>query len=236
MIMMLSSREFENYGRITISLANEASEKFNQFLKNLNVKDHNYWPYKEVIFDVAEGLIRQYGGAASLNAAEFFERQTGIDNALASEWINLDSLDQSIRYAIATVRHDSLSDTPLPEVNKNISRQTKNHAHQTMIDNARKNKVKFARVPTGTKTCAFCMMLASRGFVYVSKQTAGEMMQFHNDCDCQIIAGVEDVEGYDPESLQDQYLESRKRVEEADKDANTTKDILAQMRKDYNVK
>lgn len=72
--------------------------------------------------------------------------------------------------------------------------------------------------------------------MYASKQTAGEMMQFHNDCDCQIIAGVEDVEGYDPESLQDQYLESRKRVEEADKDANTTKDILAQMRKDYNVK
>lgn len=234
--MMLSSREFENYGRITINLAKEASEKFNLFLKNLKVKDHNYWPYKEVIFDVAEGLIRQYGGAASLNAAEFFEHQTGINNALASEWIDLDSLDQSIRYAIATVRHDALSDTPLPEVNKNISRQTKNHAHQTMIDNARKNKVKFARVPTGLKTCAFCMMLASRGFVYASKQTAGEMMQFHNDCDCQIIAGVEDVEGYDPESLQDQYLESRKRVEEADKDANTTKDILAQMRKDYNVK
>lgn len=237
--IILSSRELESYGQTTIKLAGEASEKFSRFLKTLNIKDGNYWPYKDMIFDVAEGLIRQYGGAASLNAAEFFEKQTGISNALASEWIDLDSLDRTIRYAIAANRYDALGADPLPEVNKNISRQTKNHAHQTMVDNARKNKVKFARVPAGAKTCAFCMMLASRGFVYVSKQTAGEMMQFHNDCDCQIIAGVEDVEGYDPESLQDQYLESRKRVEEADKadkDANTTKDILAQMRKDYSVK
>lgn len=228
---MLSSEELEGYARTTIGLANEAAGKFNVFLKSLDVADGNYWPYKDTIFDVAEGLIRQYGGAASLNAADFFERQTGVGNALASEWIDLESLDQSIRYAIATARHDALDDNPLPEVGRNIARQTKNHAHQTMMDNARINRVKFARVPRGAKTCAFCMMLASRGYVYATKKTAGEMMQFHNDCDCQIIAGVDDIEGYDPESLQDQYLESRENSK-----GKSTKDILTQMRKDYNVK
>ncbi|WP_167617875.1 phage portal protein [Eubacterium limosum] len=93
--IILSSRELESYGQTTIKLAGEASEKFSRFLKTLNIKDGNYWPYKDMIFDVAEGLIRQYGGAASLNAAEFFEKQTGISNALASEWIDLDSLDRT---------------------------------------------------------------------------------------------------------------------------------------------
>lgn len=228
---MLSSREFEAYGRITIDLANEASEKFNHFLRSLKIENGNYWPYKDVILEIAESLIREYGGAASLNAADFFERQTGIGNALASEWLDVESLDTSLRYAIATVRHDAIGESPLSAVNQNIQRQTKNHAHQTMIDNARKYGVRFARVPRGLKTCAFCMMLASRGFVYATKETAGSMMQFHNDCDCQIIAGVEDIEGYDPESLQDQYLESRENSK-----GKSTKDILAQMRKDYSVK
>jgi hypothetical protein len=226
---MLSRDDFLNYGRVTMQLANEASAEFSRFIKSLNATD--YWPLRDEIFNFADTLIRQYGGAAALNAAEFFELQTGVGNALASESINIDSLDTSLRYAIAQARYDALEENPLNAVNKNIWRQTRNYAHQTMIDNARKNKMMFARVPTGAHTCAFCMMLASRGFVYYSKQSAGEMMQFHNDCDCHIVAGVDGVEGYDPDALYSDYRDSRENA-----DSGNYKDVLAQMRKDYGVK
>ncbi|MEG1433897.1 VG15 protein [Eubacterium sp.] len=226
---MLSREDFEKYGQTTVKLANQASAEFDRFIKSLNVSD--YWAVRETIFDFAEGLIREYGGAAALNAADFFEAQTGIANALVSESIDLKSLDTSLRYAISQARYDELEKSPLSAVNQNITRQTKNQAHKTMVDNARRNHAMFARVPTGAHTCAFCMMLASRGFVYYSKQSAGEMMQFHNDCDCHIVAGVDGVEGYDPDVLCSDYRDSRENA-----DSGNYKDILAQMRKDYGVK
>lgn len=33
---------------------------------------------------------------------------------------------------------------------------------------------KWARVPSGTETCQFCLMLASRGFAYTSEKSASE--------------------------------------------------------------
>ena len=49
----------------------------------------------------------------------------------------------------------------------------------------------FARVPTGTETCTFCLMLASRGAVYHTRKTAGERGRFHRGCDCKVVPSVE---------------------------------------------
>lgn len=66
--------------------------------------------------------------------------------------------------------------------------------------------VRFARVPSGP-SCGFCIMLASRGFVYATRESAGEFTRFHDDCDCRIVAGMQgmEVEGYDPDGLYDRY-------------------------------
>lgn len=49
----------------------------------------------------------------------------------------------------------------------------------------------YARVPSGTETCGFCLMLASRGAVYKTKQSAmfkeGTNDPYHNNCDCAIV-------------------------------------------------
>lgn len=67
---------------------------------------------------------------------------------------------------------------------------------------------KVARVPTGATTCRFCLLLASRGAVYSSKQKAGETTKFHPHDDCQIVVvgkGQDLPEGYDPDELYEQY-------------------------------
>lgn len=72
--------------------------------------------------------------------------------------------------------------------------------------------VLFARVPSGATTCPFCLMLASRGFVYLSKESAGEFDRFHRHCDCRIVPGYPGMEldGYDPDEYYDMWKHPEK--------------------------
>lgn len=55
-------------------------------------------------------------------------------------------------------------------------------------------EVRYARVPSGSETCAFRIMLASRGFEYRSEETAGKGGHYHPHCDCRIVPGFEGAE------------------------------------------
>lgn len=82
-------------------------------------------------------------------------------------------------------------------------------AQDSMIENCGKANVRYARVPSGLETCSFCFMLASRGFVYVSEESAGKRHQFHNHCTCTIVPGAEGrtkIDGYDPETMYRNWL------------------------------
>ena len=75
------------------------------------------------------------------------------------------------------------------------------------------HRVRFARVPTGRETCDFCITLASRGFVYYSRDSAQLYGHMHANCDCVIVpsfvgAAVE-IAGYDVDDLYEKYLETR---------------------------
>ena len=75
---------------------------------------------------------------------------------------------------------------------------------------------RFARIPTGFETCAFCLMLASRGAVYHSRKAAGESKHFHRGCDCEAAPSfdpnpyAEVVEGVKPRELQERWSSSRR--------------------------
>lgn len=77
------------------------------------------------------------------------------------------------------------------------------HANRTTKHNAAKNSVRYARVPLGN-SCAFCLMLSTRGFVYLSRTSAGEDKgHYHAHCHCKIVASKKGttIDGYDPEGL-----------------------------------
>jgi hypothetical protein len=73
-------------------------------------------------------------------------------------------------------------------------------------------KPRFARVPSGATTCGFCLMLASRGFVYLTAESAGKLNKYHSHCDCVPVASWEKhplLAGYDPDALYQQYLAAK---------------------------
>lgn len=112
---------------------------------------------------------------------------------------------------------------------------------------------RWARVPRGP-TCEFCIMLASRGYVYWSEEKAGGRdNRYHRNDDCQIVSswGETRIKGYDPEGMRRRYREcadtigdllTRERwlryaehAEDSGGEADTfdewkTKQILAEMR------
>lgn len=57
---------------------------------------------------------------------------------------------------------------------------------EAMVRNCARENMRFARIPTGPSTCDFCLMLASRGFVYHSRDAADASS--HRNC---VVAGTE---------------------------------------------
>jgi hypothetical protein len=81
-------------------------------------------------------------------------------------------------------------------------------AYENTVRNCGANNVMYARVPTGTETCGFCFMLASRGFVYHSETTAKGAHGVHRNCDCIILPGKNgrtEIDGYDWRGMQERW-------------------------------
>ena len=92
-----------------------------------------------------------------------------------------------------------------------------------MAKNCDKHGLRYARVPSGRETCAFCFMLCSRGFVYWTEEEAGgDGHKYHSNCDCIIVPGFhkdtgidEDaqIEGYRPSKLRERYKQCLKTIQ-----------------------
>lgn len=120
--------------------------------------------------------------------------------------------------AAKAVREGETVEAVISIVNGRASYDIRKSYGDTMMANAGRDKheVRFARIP-GTSEhyadgCPFCRMLASRGFVYHSKATAGEFGHYHDGCTCEIVAQFDKnpkVEGYDPDAYYEEYLAAR---------------------------
>lgn len=107
-------------------------------------------------------------------------------------------------------------------------------ANKTMEQNAIRDGRKYARIPTSDHPCAFCIMLASRGFVYGSRMKAGEGNSYHNHCTCKVIASDSgDVEGYNQKDYIKAYVDGRNRAYDDYGEATTngSNTVLNAMRK-----
>lgn len=104
----------------------------------------------------------------------------------------------------------------------------------TVHNSAAASGVGWARVPTGSKTCSFCLMLASRGGEYRSKESAqfgSKGKKYHGACDCTPVLVRDESDypdGYDPDALYDVYDAAVAAA--GGSRAGNTSEILAQMR------
>lgn len=158
-----------------------------------------------------EDSLNIFGDQAGALACELFDETMAREGIVAqaqlySDTIDLDMMDEKVRY----YARDLLNDDGPSFVGKvtDLTRfYVKRSAYENMVRNCSSHLVRYARVPSGRETCSFCFMLASRGFVYHSEQTAeGRGLHgVHDHCDCIIVPGVPgetEIDGYDPEAME----------------------------------
>lgn len=185
-------------------------------------------------------LLDQFGLVAAEAAAQWYEQIHPDANYRAIvERVDLSVLrgrldvDTAFYAAKNQQGQDGLAQALFDKISPDFEREMTRRARRTVRRNIRfdPSKPRWARIPYGKKTCAFCVMLASRGFAYHTQETAGYKEKFHSDCDCRIIPhwGKGSIKGYDPSPYLDLYERGRLVAERAGEPA-TPENVLKGMR------
>lgn len=171
---------------------------------------------RERLIEVLEPILGASTDIAAAYAADFYDYVRSEEvgkrlGAIAESNRNPKATEGFVRAFVDKVFSNGL-DHNRQLFSDRADYEIKRAAGECMYANGERDplNVRFARVPSGIETCDFCIMLASRGFVYRSKQSAGGDGHYHPNCDCRIVPGFDgtDIEGYDPDALYRQWRDS----------------------------
>lgn len=174
---------------------------------------------REQVLEAMEPLCAASSDAAAAMAAQFYDsaREYETGEPLGAQAISRrspEATEGAVRALIQMVVDGKPFEQFLAQLSDRLDFEVKRASGECVKANAARDplKPKWARVPSGSETCGFCLMLASRGFVYSSDKAAGSDGHYHPNCDCRIIPGFDGmtVEGYDPESLYAQWKASER--------------------------
>lgn len=224
---MISRKTFDNYVKVTNSLADGAAATTEtQILKLIErVGIDNVAEIREGSKSIMNAVTQQYDEAAASFAAQFYDTQalnaaSDLPVAITNTTYSEDLVDKVARYQARKLKAGDAEAfaKACGELAQNSLKQSLN---ATMIANCKRDEskgVRYARILVGHENCTFCIMLAGRGAVYHSRRAAGELNHYHRRCDCKIVPDFEGgdpmrtlVEGHDP------WVEHRtwKRLEKA---------------------
>lgn len=140
------------------------------------------------IEDIVRSLFLANVDVFTAADADMFEEMTGQQAAMpATEDMarKADALVNIVRLRIRQQVYEgdeSFRDAAFGPIQRNLRDSGRN----LMLASCEKHGILWARVPKG-KTCAWCQMVASQGFVYSSAEAAGKAAKFHENCDCMIV-------------------------------------------------
>lgn len=178
----------------------------------------------DAMISYAHSLSTKYGEAAASLACEMYDAVAAAQGVAVSpaEPAATATYQETARAVMGTLKNQR---NTVPDT---VGRLVKQAGADTTLQNAVRDGAQFAWVPHGD-TCAFCMMLASNGWQYMSKKAlrGGHAEHIHPHCDCTYAIRFGDsggVEGYDP----DRYLELYENA-----DGATWQDKVNSMRRDF---
>lgn len=215
----ISRRYIDGYTNALNKLSADVQEKLSEALAKVDMSD--VASARDAIIDIMETFLGPYTDMAAVIAAEFYDGVRALETgaalgALAESGREPIATEKAVRGIIQTIVDGGASAVVIGKLTDRADYEIKRAAGECVYRNGRRDplKPKFARVPSGSETCGFCIMLASRGFVYHNAKAAGENGHYHANCDCRIVPGFEGgtaVEGYDPGALYEQWKEADKK-------------------------
>lgn len=228
---MATRAEVEQVSRALNRLSSAAEADFRRIWDSLRASDRVLM--SRALRDGWIQTIEAYGDMSATLAADIFEVQAGSlgvrPRIKIAPGVDADRAASRLGYALSAP--DQLGNALVI-----LDQLTKQPYRSTMQDSAWASGAAWARVPSGPKTCAFCLMLGSRGAVYRSQASAGDRKygkEYHGHCDCAVVL-VRDSQdypdGYDPDGMYDAYRQARR-----DADTTSTRDILSTLRRQQGI-
>lgn len=209
---------------------NSLSEAGQQMV--LNAVENTRWgsvaELRETMAEAMEAVCGEVAELAAARAAEFYDdvRELSVGQRIGASvesGRSAAATEGAVRALVKSVADTGATERFGRELAGRVDYEIKKAAGDCVIANGSRDSLKprFARVPSGAETCAFCIMLASRGFVYSTDRSAGSRGHYHANCDCRIVPSFDSyhagpsrrfsasttVEGYDLDGLYRRYVQ-----------------------------
>lgn len=215
--MKISARDWLQYIRKLSAIDGKAATLMQSWMVANGLGD------TDAMISYAHALSAKYGEAAASLACEMYDAVAAAQGVAVSpaEPAATATYQETARAVMGTLKNQR---NTVPDT---VGRLVKQAGADTTLQNAVRDGAQFAWVPHGD-TCAFCMMLASRGWQRMGRKAlrGGHAEHIHPHCDCTYAIRFGDsggVEGYDP----DVYLELYENA-----DGATWQDKVNSMRRD----
>lgn len=240
---MATAAEVDLYRKAQNGLVKMAVAELDAFWRTLDITDPV--AAARALEAFLPALVRAYGEIGAAVAADFYDDlragsagARGVYTATMGDAVDLTAVRKSTGWAVQPLfipEPDAAA--TLARVIQITDRFVKQPGRSTINTNVQRDpaQARYARVPSGATTCAFCLALASRGPVYATEETAGG--SYHADCDCvptPVWDGDPLPKGYDPDALFAKYRDARDAAETGS--LKGSDGILATLRKQEGIR
>ena len=216
---MISRDDFERYDRALVTNSNLAIKAVGELLQQAEGQSRD--EVHDFLLSAYPDIVNAYGERAAAVALEFYEEQrslAGVSIAYVAEIPNLDRYFYKLQGDVkrSTQQYTDLENI-IAELQGYTSRRTYEYADETITYNSKRDNAhpRWALVPHAG-ACAWCILLASQGFVYRSSNTVSR----HAHCRCTPTPDFDGggLEGYDQQKYLDAYSEAREKALEGARD------------------
>ena len=156
----------------------DAQARVLKVLQGIQWTPENIAECRELVLQALAAVMPTYTDMAAQASADFYDaaRELVVGEKMGAKAISdydPRKTEGAVRGFVRFVLRDDVQ-TFNDQVLQRIDYEMKRSANMSVVENGRRDpkRVRYARVPTGAETCDFCLMLASRGFVYQSESTA----------------------------------------------------------------
>lgn len=261
--MGVSMDAIDRERRLQARFRSGAKRELTEWVEGQDVSDARR--FRDALAEFLFYLARRWGDMAAAEAADWFEdlRADAVESgavsasrfsALLADAVTEEQAARAAAYAVAPLfgaEPDVAAMTA--RAAQPVGRWVKSAGARTVIANAAADRSgpRIVRVPRGDDTCAFCIMLASRGFLdpgYLDELSAEKVVDpdrprftglddpsdFHDDCDCEAVAvwGDDPPDGWDGAGYAAMYESA---ADKAGSRSDTTA-ILAKMRELHDLR
>lgn len=197
--MRISQKTWLNYITKLDQIDSKAAELMTRWVIDNGLDDRN------ALIEYSYAVCTKYGEAAAALACEMYDAiamasGVSVPPAVPAETATMQEVAKAVNGSLKR------SEVQVPQTVSQLTRRT---AADTTLQNAIRDGAQYAWIPHGD-TCVFCMVLASKGWQNVSKQTLkkGHAEHIHANCDCQYgvrFSEKDGVAGYDPKKYKEMY-------------------------------